>query len=131
MSFFKRRSKPIRVVLADDQVEVRRALRRYLTRDGRFEIVGEADDGDSAVELVISELPDAVILDLAMPKMNGILATKQIAERAPKTKIIILSSVVAYADSGEDAQAMGAHAVFDKDTHPKKLIKGVVTAVGR
>lgn len=52
LGFTKRRDKPITVVLADDQPEGRRALRTYLTRDGRFEIVGEAEDGDEAVSLV-------------------------------------------------------------------------------
>lgn len=126
----KRRDKPIRVVLADDQPDVLRALTRYLTRDGRFEIVGEAEDGEEAVKLVGSTRPDAVIMDLAMPKMNGLLATKEISEHSPDTKIIVLSSVVPYGGSQETAVSMGAHAVFDKYTHPKKLIKAIVGVVG-
>lgn len=127
----KRREVPIRVVLADDQPEVRRALRTYLTRDGRFEIVGEAEDGEEAVRLVGSEHPDAVLMDLAMPKMNGLLATHEITQHSPSTKIIVLSSNVPFGGTREDAVAVGAHAVFDKYTHPKKLIKAIVGVVGR
>lgn len=127
--FGRKRQTPIRVVLADDQPEVRRALTTYLTRDGRFEIVGQAEDGQEAVSLVRSERPDAIILDLAMPNMNGLLATKEIAESSPGTKIIILSSAAPFANSGNDALSLGAHAVFDKYTHPKKLIKAVVATV--
>jgi DNA-binding NarL/FixJ family response regulator len=70
-------------------------------------------------------------MDLAMPKMNGLLATKEVAEHSPDTKIVILSAVVPFGDTHEDAISLGAHAVFDKYTHPKKLIKAVVGLVGR
>lgn len=131
LGFMKRRDKAIRVVLADDQPEVRRALMTYLGRDGRFEVVGEAGDGQEAVALVASERPDVVIMDLAMPNMNGLQATKDIRERSPDTRIIVLSSVVPFAGTEGDALALGAHAVFDKYTHPKKLIKAIVSAVDR
>lgn len=129
--FLKRRDEPIRIILADDQPEVRRALKIYLGRDGRFEVVGEAEDGQEAVALVASQRPDVVIMDLAMPNMNGLQATKEISERSPDTKIIVLSSVAPFAGNQDDALALGAHAVFDKYTHPKKLIKAIVIAVDR
>lgn len=131
LGFMKRRDTPIRVVLADDQPEVRRALTTYLTRDGRFEIVGQADDGREAIALVESKRPDAVIMDLAMPNVDGLQATKEITERSPDTKIIVLSAVAQFGTSQDDALALGAHAVFDKYTHPKKLIKAIVGAVDR
>lgn len=127
--FAKRRDEPIRVVLADDQPEVRRALMTYLIRDGRFEVVGEAEDGEEAVTLIVSLRPDVVIMDLAMPNVNGLQATREIAEKSPDTKIIVLSAVAQFGDSREDALALGAHQVFDKYTHPKKLIKAIVDAV--
>lgn len=129
--FMKRRDKPIRVVLADDQAEVRRALTRHLTRDGRFEIVGEAQDGEEAVKLVVSQLPDVVIMDLAMPNMNGLQAIKEITEHSSATKIVVLSATVPFSDTRDDALSLGAHAVLDKNTHPKKLIKALVGALDR
>lgn len=125
----KNKRAPIRVVLADDQPEVRRALTIYLTRDGRFEIVGEAENGEEAVRLVAAHHPDAVIMDLAMPKMNGLQATHEIATDSPATKIVVLSGAVPFGGTAEDAQSLGAHAVFDKHTHPKKLIKNIVKMV--
>lgn len=125
----KKRVNKIKVLLADDQPEVRRALTTYLRRDGRFEIVGEAEDGEEAVKLVESHRPDIVVMDLAMPKMNGLLATKEITELFPDTKIVVLSSSVPFGGTGQSAVAVGAHAVFDKYTHPKKLIKAIVGVV--
>lgn len=112
----RRRSRPIRVVLADDQPEVLRALTRYFGRDDRFHIAGEAEDGAQAVRMVGSENRDAVILDLAMPNMDGLEAIREIAQLSPATAIVVLSSVVAFGDTREKALELGAHAVFDKYT---------------
>lgn len=126
MEFRTRRGKSIKIVPADDQAEVRQALDRYLTRDCRFEIVGQAEDGMQAVDVVISERPDVVIMDLAMPKMNGLLATRKIKETTPEIKVVILSASIPFGDTKEDATSAGADAIFDKNTPPKKLIKAIV-----
>lgn len=103
----------IRVVLVDDTVEIRRLLRMTLEFDGRFNIVDEAGDGEAAIKATSEKQPDAVILDLAMPVMDGLQAIPQILEEAPQTKILVLSGF----DSGSmsaEAIARGAHAYVEK-----------------
>ena len=82
----------IRVVVADDVEDVRVLLRMNLEIDGRFEIVGEAQDGVEAVQVVRELQPDAVILDLMMPRKNGIEAIPEILQSAPNTKILVLTA---------------------------------------
>jgi DNA-binding NarL/FixJ family response regulator len=79
------------IVLADDHLVVRKGMRSLLETEPDFELVGEADDGLQAVQLVERLTPDVVVLDLMMPGLNGIEVTRQIRKRSPHTKIIILS----------------------------------------
>jgi RNA polymerase sigma factor (sigma-70 family) len=81
----------IRVLLADDHGVVRKGLRFLLERQPDMEIVGEAADGREAVRLAEAENPDIVIMDIAMPLLNGIEATAQIVKRNPAIAVIILS----------------------------------------
>lgn len=81
----------IRVLLADDTPDIRRLLRVNLELDGRFQIVGEAGDGAEAVELTRSLRPDVVVLDLAMPVMDGLQAAPVIRESVPAARILVLS----------------------------------------
>jgi DNA-binding NarL/FixJ family response regulator len=82
---------PVRVLLADDHGVVRKGLRFLLERQPGMEVVGEAGDGREAVRLADAANPDVVILDIAMPLLNGIEATAQIVKRDPQVKVIILS----------------------------------------
>jgi DNA-binding NarL/FixJ family response regulator len=79
----------IRIVLADDHVILRQGTRQLLEHEPDIEVVGEASDGAEAVELVSKLTPDIVIIDVAMPGMNGIEATKKIKEILPGTKILV------------------------------------------
>ena len=81
----------IRVVIADDHHIVRQGLRALLEKDERIEVVGEAADGQEAVAHVKQLQPDIVILDIAMPRLDGIQATREIQALEIETKIIILS----------------------------------------
>ena len=96
-----------RVVLADDHSVVRQGLRAWLERSGHVQVVGEAADGREAVALVEQLQPDVVIMDIAMPMLNGIDATAQITRRNPDTKVIILSM---HADESYILRALGAGA---------------------
>src|SRR3712207_5091305 len=82
----------IRVLVVDDVDDVRHLLRMNLEIDGRFEIIGEAGDGEEAVQLVRELHPDAVILDLMMPKKSGIEAIPEIIMSSPETKIVVLTA---------------------------------------
>jgi two-component system, NarL family, response regulator NreC len=82
---------PIRVLVADDHTIIRSGLRLLLERQGGFEVVAEASDGRQAVDLAERERPDVVMLDIGMPNLNGIEATKQIMAKLPQVKVIVLS----------------------------------------
>jgi DNA-binding NarL/FixJ family response regulator len=81
----------IRVVLADDHTVVRQGFRSLLQEDASIDVVGEAENGRDAVLMVKKCLPDVVVLDISMPILNGVQATRQIRKLTPKTKILILS----------------------------------------
>ena len=81
----------IRVVLADDHHLVRAGLRALIQNLSGFEVVGEAGDGRQVIQLAETLQPDVVLLDIAMPEMNGLTAAAQLASVAPNTRVIILS----------------------------------------
>lgn len=82
----------VRILIADDHRMVRKGLVALLTAEDTFEVVGEADDGRVAVQMASQLQPDVVVMDLRMPNLNGIDATRQILGESPKTKIIGLSA---------------------------------------
>ncbi|MEX1275644.1 MAG: response regulator transcription factor [Bacteroidota bacterium] len=81
----------IRIVLADDHTVVRQGFRSLLEEDKSLEVVGEAENGQEALLVVKKTLPDVVLLDISMPHLNGVQATRQIHKLDPKVKILILS----------------------------------------
>ncbi len=85
------KSKPIEIIIADDHTIVRQGLRKLLEEEATLVITGEAMDGREAVQKVRDLKPDVVIMDIAMPILNGIEATRQIRQADLKTKVIILS----------------------------------------
>lgn len=82
----------IRVLLADDHILMREGTREILEQEEDLEIVAEAGDGEEAVRLVEKTRPDVVLMDIAMPKLNGIEATRQIKQFAPSTTVLILTA---------------------------------------
>ena len=83
---------PITVVLAEDHEIVREGLRALLEAEGDIRVVGEAQTGRQAVQLTKALLPDVVVMDIAMPLLNGLEATRQIRKAVPATKVLILSA---------------------------------------
>ncbi|MEJ2671503.1 MAG: response regulator transcription factor, partial [Deltaproteobacteria bacterium] len=81
----------IKIVLADDHQIVRHGLRSLLSAEPDMEVVGEADNGRAVVRLVQEKSPRVVIMDISMPDLNGIEATRQILNDSPGTKVIALS----------------------------------------
>lgn len=102
-----------RVVIADDTADIRMLLRWSLEPDERFEIVGEAANGAEAVDLVSGAEVDAVLLDLAMPVMDGLQAIPRIKGASPGITIVVLTGFDEHAMAGE-ALARGADAYLEK-----------------
>ena len=82
----------IKVLLAEDHVIVREGTREFIQREPDMEVVGEAGDGEEAIKLATELQPDVVVMDIAMPKLNGIEATKQIKALQPSTAVLILTA---------------------------------------
>jgi NarL family two-component system response regulator LiaR len=85
-------SKPIRVMLVDDHTMVRRGLATFLEVFDDLELAGEADNGEEAIELCARLLPDVVLMDLAMPEVDGVTATRVIRQRFPRVQVLALTS---------------------------------------
>ena len=110
----------IRILLVDDHSFIRRALKISLGDESALEIVGEAENGQFAIVQVESLQPDVVLMDIQMPLMDGVEATKQICDRFPETKVLILT-----VDDTEEyvSQALkyGASGYILKNTSPEEL----------
>jgi DNA-binding NarL/FixJ family response regulator len=115
---------PIAVVLVDDHAIMRQGLRLLIEENDDIKIVGEAKTGREAIKIATQHRPDVVIMDIAMPLMNGIQATRHILKASPKTKILILS---AHSDSEyvEQVIEMGASGYLLKQTSAKILAEAV------
>jgi DNA-binding NarL/FixJ family response regulator len=85
-------SQPIRVILADDHAVVRKGIREFLEDEHDIDVVGEAADGHTALELVSEHQPDVAVVDVQMPGMTGIEVTRQIKARHPKVRVLILTA---------------------------------------
>jgi len=107
-------SKPIRVLIADDQRVVREGLTMVLGLLRDVEVVGAASDGDEAVALAGDLHPDVVLMDLRMPRRDGVEATRILRERQPQTKVVVLTT---YADDRSVLEALraGAQGYLTKD----------------
>ncbi len=114
----------ITVLLADDHTVVRQGLCRLLEDESDIEVVGEASSGSDAVKLTTALRPAVVVMDIAMPKSNGLEATRQIYKTVPDTKVLILS---AHADDAyvESVMAMGAAGYLIKQTSASCLAEAI------
>lgn len=117
----------IRIVLADDHKIVRDGLRSLLEQQPDMQVVAEAENGSAAVQLVRELCPDVVIMDIAMPEMDGIEATRQIARQAAGVKVIGLSM---YSDKHFTSEMLkaGAHSYLPKDCAFEQLAQAVRAA---
>ena len=114
----------LRILLADDHTMVRQGLRKVLEERPEWQVIAEAGDGHEAVRLAELHKPNVAVLDVAMPLLNGIEATRRIAKRVPQTRILVLSM---YSDEAYVTQMMkaGATGYLLKDSAGVDLLEAV------
>ena len=136
----------IKVLVADDHSIVREGLKHVLEQSGEFEVVGQAGDGEEAVRVAAKVCPDLVVMDVMMPRKDGVEACRDIIEAAPETRVVMLT--VANEETAVlEAVAAGATGYLQKETDrerllstlrgvfcgelrlPAELVRGVVAAV--
>ncbi|MEV1167591.1 response regulator transcription factor [Nonomuraea sp. NPDC049784] len=114
----------IRILLADDEAMIRAGVRAILASDPSLEVVAEAGDGRQAVDLAISHRPDVALLDIRMPRLDGLAAAGELRRVAPRTAVVMLTTF------GEDdyiakALDVGASGFLLKSGDPRELIAGI------
>src|SRR5690242_12516651 len=114
----------IEVLLADDHTVVRQGLKVLLEAEADITVVGEAESGREALRLALKLLPDVVVMDVAMPLLNGLEATRQIIKEVPTARVLMLSS---YSDDEyvHEVTEAGAVGYLLKQTAASDLIRGV------
>jgi two-component system, NarL family, response regulator LiaR len=117
-------SEPITILIVDDHAVVRQGVRTLLDMHPDLQVIGEAEGAESAIPLVEELVPDVVLLDLVLPGMNGVEATRQIKRISPRTQIVVLTSYV------EDehlfpALRAGALSYLLKDIRPRELVESL------
>jgi DNA-binding NarL/FixJ family response regulator len=120
---------PLRIVIADDQASVREGLVLLLGGLPGIEVVGAAADGEQALALVTEHKPDAILLDLHMPVLDGIGATRRLAAEHPEVAIVVLTT---FADDSTvlDALHAGARSYLTKDADHTEIAKALQAAAG-
>jgi NarL family two-component system response regulator LiaR len=115
---------PVRVLIADDHAVVRQGLRTFLALHDDLEVVGEAGDGEETLRQVEALLPDVVVIDLVMPKVDGIEAIRRIRDVTPSTRVLVLTS---FLDDEKlfPAVKAGAAGYLLKDVEPSELANAI------
>ena len=121
---------PIRVLIADDHRLFAEALEAILAAESRIEVVGRARNGAEALEMVLDLNPDLVLMDISMPVMDGVEATRRIRESRPDACVLMLTGSNAPADV-DRARDAGAAGYVTKDRIASQLVEAIVEAAGR
>ncbi len=117
-------SEPITILIVDDHAVVRQGVRTLLDMHPDLQVVGEAESAEAALPLVEELVPDVVLLDLLLPGMNGVEATRQVKKISPRTQVVVLTS---YAEDEHIFPALraGALSYLLKDIRPRELAEGI------
>ena len=114
----------IKIIIADDHVIMRQGLIQMLQADGHFTVIGECGDGVSLINLVLTESPDVVLMDISMPEMSGLVAIDKILAQRPMTRILVLSmhNEREYMEAMRDA---GAKGYLQKENSADALVQAI------
>jgi len=118
---------PITILIVDDHAVVREGLRAFLGLQAGFEIVGEAADGDEALERAAALDPDVILMDLVMPRLDGVSAMRELRHRCPRSRVIVLTSFLED-DRLLPALEAGAAGYLLKNSQPAELARAVRAA---
>jgi DNA-binding NarL/FixJ family response regulator len=121
---------PIRVLIADDHRLFAEALEAILTAESTIEVVGRARNGAEALEMALDLAPDVVVMDISMPVMDGVEATRRIREARPEACVLMLTGSTTAADVDRSRDA-GAAGYVTKDRIASELVDAIVEAAGR
>jgi signal transduction histidine kinase len=113
-----------RVLLVDDEADLRKLLRLVLERSGRYEVVAEAEDGARALELAEVHRPEVVLLDLSMPRLDGLETLPRLRALLPDARVVVLSGYAAHGAAGPATQA-GADVYLEKGLSPPALLEAI------
>jgi NarL family two-component system response regulator LiaR len=117
----------VSILIADDHGLVRDALAAFLGGIDDVKLVGMARNGEEAVQLAVEHRPRVVVMDVSMPKMDGVEATRQIMHRLPDTRIVVLTGL-ADQERAEEAMRAGAVAYVLKDRDAKEIFEAILNA---
>lgn len=120
-------NRPVRVLVVDDEALLRHALRAFLSADDRVDLVGEATDGHEAIAAYSACAPDVVLMDIKMPRIGGIEATRRLVEQDPGCRVVALTTFTTEWRALEMLKA-GAAGYLVKDSTPDQIVDAVVAA---
>ena len=122
-------AKPIAVLIVDDHSVVREGLRAFLQLQDGIEVAGEAGDGEEALEQALALRPDVILMDLVMPKLDGVAAMRELRARVPESRVIVLTSFLDDERLLPAIQA-GAAGYLLKNSEPAELVRAIRAAHG-
>lgn len=112
-----------RIVVVDDSEELRALIRRVFDREDDFSVVGEAGDGRAGVEVALEQQPDVVLLDIAMPVLDGLQALPLLRKSCPEALLVVLSGFGSDSMAAQKALELGAHGFLNKGDAQGKLAR--------
>lgn len=116
----------VRILIADDDKSIRRLLRRILEEHNEWEVCGEAENGQDAIQKVQIDTPDLVILDLAMPHMNGLEAAREISNKSPMLPMLLLTVQEVSPELAREARKAGFQGAVSKNKGTE-VVRGIET----
>jgi DNA-binding NarL/FixJ family response regulator len=129
MASMETQNPPVRVLVVDDQRLFADALAMFLSHEDSIEVVGTAASGEEAIDLALANVADVVLMDLFMPRMDGLEATKRLRTIRPETRVIVLSGL-GEDDVAEQAREAGADCFLQKGNVHERIVEAIHTAYG-